>query len=75
VTSDKLENFFQFWSFLIIILEMNPVKHFFKSDRLTRLMKDDATYEGVVPVHIARLKGLAHARVATLVGIVSRRVS
>jgi hypothetical protein len=33
------------------------------------------TYEGVTPVHLTQLKGLARAGVITLVGIVLRRVS
>jgi hypothetical protein len=66
--------FFLFWSFLIIILEMNPVKHFFSNlALLSHASSLGATYEGITSVHLARLmkesrqftwrlKGLACAR-------------
>jgi hypothetical protein len=54
-------DFFSILVFLIIILEINLVKHFFKITILNRTNSSDATYEEVVTVHLARLKGLACA--------------
>jgi hypothetical protein len=69
-------DFFSILAFLIIILEMNPVKHFFPNlALLSHANPFGATYEGVTPVHLARLKELARARVATLAEIVPRRIS
>jgi hypothetical protein len=62
--------------FLIIILEMNSLKYFFSNlTFLSRVNSSGATYKIVTLVHLARLKGLTRARVATLVGIVARRIS
>jgi hypothetical protein len=55
--------FFLFWPFLIIILEMNSAKCFFPNlDLLSHANPSGATYEGVTPVHLARLKVLACVR-------------
>jgi hypothetical protein len=51
--------FFYFDLFVIIIIEMNPTKHFFPNLALLSLANPSGvTYEGVTPVHLARLKGL-----------------
>jgi hypothetical protein len=58
-----VEIFFYFFYFIIIILEMNPVKYFFPNLILfSRSNPSDVAYEGVTPVHLTRLKGLARAR-------------
>jgi hypothetical protein len=55
--------FFYFNLFLIIILDMNLTKYFFLNlVFLSRINPSGATYEGVTPVHLARLKGLMYAR-------------
>jgi hypothetical protein len=58
---------------------MNLTKYFFNVFLnlvlLSRVNPSNVTYKEVTLVHLAQLKGLAHAQVVTLVGIVSRRIS
>jgi hypothetical protein len=55
---------------------MNSAKRFFPNLALLSCVNpSDVTYKGVAPVHLTRLKGLARDLVATLAGIVPRRIS
>jgi hypothetical protein len=58
--------FFYFDLFWIIILEMNPVKHFFSNMAIfSHVSSSDATYKGVTPIWLVRLGVLTCERQPT----------
>jgi hypothetical protein len=72
------ENFFPILAFLIIILEMNPMKYFFNLTFLSRVNPSDVTYEGVDLVRASSpgaTQGAGACPVVTLIRMVPRRIS
>jgi hypothetical protein len=61
----RTSNFFSILTFLIIILEMYPMKRFFYLVILSRANPSGVTYEGVTSVHLAWLKGQTRERWST----------
>jgi hypothetical protein len=72
----KGREFFSILAFFNHYSRNEPAKVFFPNlALLSHVNPSGVTYEVVAPVHLARLEGLVCSRVATLAGVVPRRIS